>query len=510
MSNSPCTHEKHAYFSSNFSLELSKTSPEQAFQVVGIFKDGTLTCKEAHPWVATLKQTFDLKGLKEGTALLVAFNVIVLAVGSPKTRTEWQEMGAKMMHHVPGDQVGALMVDALDKETMRHVAYGCEMGSWRFEQYRTKARPAPARCVKAVVVHPMAEDKDVVEQRMLDHHVVQSVHWGRHMANQPGNMIYPETFAKHVEEFKSIGITVEVLEEDQLKGWGALLGVAMGSAHKPRVVVAHWNGASKDEPVIALVGKGVTFDSGGLSLKPANSMEDMKLDKTGAVVVAGTVRALALQKAKVNVVAVLALVENMPSSTAQRPGDIVTSLSGQTIEVLNTDAEGRLILADAFTYTQDRFKPAIMVDVATLTGAVIVALGSAYAGLFTHHDELAEKLIFSGKNTGEELWRLPLHKKYDEAMNSNCADMKNISGAGVGAGSGTAATFLGRFVNSGQMWAHLDIAGVDMASTSTPLNPKGGVAFGIQLLCDFVCLSFQNNFVTNALSEKQEPAENEG
>jgi leucyl aminopeptidase len=504
MTHGVCSHEKYAGFSSDFCLQLAKTSPDQAFLIVGIFKDGTLTCQGDHSWVAGLKETFGLEGLKEGMAVLVASNIIAVSVGSPKTTTEWQEMGAKLLHHVPAQRIGALMMDGLDQENMLSVAYGCEMGSWRFNRYRTKARPAPARCAKAYVIHPAADDAEVKTQRMMDHHVVQSVHWAREIANQPGNVIYPETFAHQVKEFEKLGIKVEVMEESQLTGWGALLGVSQGSAQSARVVVAFWQGADKDDPVVALVGKGVTFDSGGLSLKPSNNMGEMKYDKTGAVVVSGAVRALALQKARVNVVAVLALVENMPSDRAQRPGDIVTSLSGQTIEVLDTDAEGRLILADALTYTQNRFNPAIVVDVATLTGAVIVALGSAYAGLFANDDALARQLIGAGEKTGEALWRLPMCKAYDQAMNSDCADMKNISGSGVGAGSATAAAFLGRFVDENQAWAHLDIAGVDMTKTATPLAPKGGVAFGVQLLCEFTHQAFQSQFVHTALRQKQE------
>jgi leucyl aminopeptidase len=499
-----CSHEKHDHFLSDFCLELAKTSPDEAVQMIGIFKDGTLTCQDHHSWVAGLKETFGLAGLKEGVAVLVSRNIIAVSVGSPKTRTEWQELGAKLLQHVPADRVGALMVDALNQESMLSVAYGCEMGSWRFNRYRTKARPAQARCAKAYVVHPAAEDAEVKAQRMMDHHLVQSVHWARDIANQPGNIIYPETFAQQVKEFEKLGVKVEVIEEERLTGWGALLGVSQGSVQSARVVVASWYGAGENEPVVALVGKGVTFDSGGLSLKPSNNMGEMKYDKTGAVVSAGVVRALALQKAPVNVVAVLALAENMPSGAAQRPGDIVTSLSGQTIEVLDTDAEGRLILADALTYAQRTFNPAIVVDIATLTGAVIVALGSAYGGVFTHDDALAQQLVEAGEKTGEALWRLPMHKKYDEAMNSDCADIKNISGPGVGAGSATAAAFLGRFVDQNQVWAHLDIAGVDMTKTSTPLAQKGGVAFGVQLLREFIHQAFQSQFVHTALRQKDE------
>ncbi len=504
MNNSACGQGKQNHFSSDFSLELVKTAPEHALQMVGMFKDGTLTCRNHDSWVSGLGETFGISGLKEGSALWVSANCIVVSIGSPKTDTQWQEMGAKLLQNAPPNRVCALMVDGLSTENMRHVAYGCDMGSWRFNRYRTKARPVSPRCTTAYIVHPAADDAGVKEQRMMDHHLVQSVHWARDMANQPGNVIYPETFAQQVKELEAWGVKVDVMEEEQLAGWGALLGVSQGSARPARVVVASWLGAGEDKPVVALVGKGVTFDSGGLSLKPSNNMGEMKYDKTGAVVSAGVVRALALQKAPVNVVAVLALVENMPSGSAQRPGDIVTSLSGQTIEVLDTDAEGRLILADALTYAQRTLNPAIVVDIATLTGAVIVALGSAYAGLFANNDALAQQLIGAGEKTGEALWRLPLHKTYDRAMNSDCADMKNIAGPGVGAGSATAAAFLGRFVDQNQAWAHLDIAGVDMTKTETPLAPKGGVAFGVQLLCEFIHQAFQSGFVHTALEQKEE------
>ncbi|MGL5720700.1 MAG: leucyl aminopeptidase, partial [Alphaproteobacteria bacterium] len=315
--------------------------------------------------------------------------------------------------------------------------------------------------------------------------LAESTHFSRRLISEPGNVIYPDTLAKEAETLKTWGVEVERLDQHAMKklGMGALLGVAQGSAQEPYLVVMKWQGAdSKAEAPVAFVGKGVTFDTGGISLKPANNMEDMKGDMAGAAVVIGLMQALARRKAKVNAVGVVALVENMPSGTAQRPGDIVTSMSGQTIEVLNTDAEGRLILADALWYTQDRFNPRYIVDLATLTGAMRVALGEAYAGLFANDDILAEQLAKAGETVGEPLWRLPLAKAYDKVIDSPVADMKNIGTPGYGAGSITAAQFLQRFVNK-KAWAHLDIAAVDMASKDTPLWAKGGgTAFGLRLL----------------------------
>jgi leucyl aminopeptidase len=262
---------------------------------------------------------------------------------------------------------------------------------------------------------------------------------------------------------------------------GALLGVGQGSARPPRLVVMEWKGAkAKNAQPVAFIGKGVTFDTGGISIKPADGMWDMKWDMAGAAVVIGLMKALAGRKAKVNAVGVVGLVENMPSGAAQRPGDIVTSISGQTIEVLNTDAEGRLVLADALWYCQDRFKPKFMIDLATLTGAIIIALGHENAGLFSNNDELANRIVAAGKAVGEPVWRLPLGEAYDKLMDSDAADIKNISGS-RDAGSITAAQFLQRFVNA-VPWAHLDIAGTAWSKKDAPTVPKGATGFGLRLL----------------------------
>jgi leucyl aminopeptidase len=317
----------------------------------------------------------------------------------------------------------------------------------------------------------------------------------RDLVSEPANVIYPETLAAEAGRLAELGVDVEILDEHKMRklGMNALLAVGQGSARPPRVVVMQWNGANdsggpRSQP-LAFVGKGVTFDTGGISIKPAAGMGDMKWDMAGSAVVIGLMRLLAARNAPVNAVGVVGLVENMPSGTAQRPGDIVTSMSGQTIEVLNTDAEGRLVLADALWYCQDRFKPRLIVDLATLTGAVIVALGHHRAGMFSNNDELAERLVQAGKAVGEQVWRLPLDESYDRDIDSDAADVKNIGG-GRAAGSIIGAQFLQRFVNEAP-WAHLDIAGTAWSTKDAPTVPKGATAFGVRLLDQFVSQHYE-------------------
>jgi leucyl aminopeptidase len=312
----------------------------------------------------------------------------------------------------------------------------------------------------------------------------------RSLVNEPANILHPEEFANRTAALKKLGVEVTVLDESAMRelGMGALLGVGQGSVRGSRIVIMRWRGAksakdsaktkSKAKP-IAFVGKGVCFDTGGISIKPAAAMEDMKGDMAGAACVVGLMQALAGRKANVDVLGAIGLVENMPGPEAQRPGDIVKSMSGQTIEVINTDAEGRLVLADLLWYVQDKFKPKFIVDLATLTGAILVALGQEHAGLFTNDDELGERLIAAGKATGEKLWRLPLGAAYDKMIDSKVADMKNTGGRH--AGSITAAQFLQRFLN-GTPWAHLDIAGTGMGSPASEINQSWGSGFGVRLL----------------------------
>jgi len=311
--------------------------------------------------------------------------------------------------------------------------------------------------------------------------------------SEPANILFPESFVERARELKKLGIKIQVLGEREMRklGMGALLGVAQGSERTPRLLSMRWDGApnSSNKRPIAFIGKGVTFDTGGISIKPSGGMEDMKWDMGGAGVVTGLMRVLAERKAKVNAVGVAGLVENMPSGTAQRPGDVVKTMSGQTIEVINTDAEGRLVLADAMWWCQQKFKPHTMIDLATLTGAIIISLGHHHAGMFANDDELANRLTNSGEETGERVWRMPLGDDYDNQVKSQIADMKNVGGRD--AGSITAAQILQRFVQDGVKWAHLDIAGVTWSNTDSPIVPKGGTGFGVRLLDRLVAEHFE-------------------
>jgi leucyl aminopeptidase len=366
-------------------------------------------------------------------------------------------------------------------EMAAHMALGARLRGYRFDKYRTREKPDQKPTLKRL---NLALDDPASAKKASDpmERVAEGVLLTRDLVSEPANVIYPESLAERAKKLADLGVEVEVLGEKQMKklGMGALLGVGQGSAHESQLVIMQWRGAadSKQRP-IAFVGKGVTFDTGGISIKPAQGMEEMKWDMAGAGTVIGLMHALAARKAKVNALGIAGLVENMPSGTAQRPGDIVTSLSGQTIEVINTDAEGRLVLADALWYCQEHFKPQAIVDLATLTGAVIIALGHVHGGLFSNNDTLAERLAAAGKATGELLWRLPLAEAYDKQINSDAADMKNVGGRT--AGSITAAQFLQRFVKD-TPWAHLDIAGMAWSDKDAPTVPKGATAFGVRLL----------------------------
>lgn len=363
------------------------------------------------------------------------------------------------------------------------IGYGARLRSYRFDRYRTKEKAEKKPRLKRLTI--LVRDAPAARKayRPLDK-IADGVFLTRDLVSEPANILYPAALAKEARALTKLGVKVEVLGEARMAklGMGSLLGVGQGSRRESQLVVMRWDRAPPrgSEKPIAFVGKGVTFDTGGISLKPGAGMWDMKWDMGGAGVVIGLMKALAGRKAKANVVGIVGLVENMPDGDAQRPGDIVTSMSGQTIEVLNTDAEGRLVLADALWYCQDRFKPRFMVNLATLTGAIIVALGHVHAGLFSNDDELAERLHAAGEAVSELVWRFPLHEAYDKALECDVADMQNIA-TGGGAGSITAAQFLQRFVNK-VPWAHLDIAGVTWSKKDAAMVPKGGTAFGVRLL----------------------------
>ncbi len=381
---------------------------------------------------------------------------------------------------------GAIIIDPIKGSKINpavmaaRAAYGAKLGTYRFDRYRTQEKPEKKPSLRTLTILTRAVATARNGYRPLSA-IADGVMLTRNLVSEPANVIYPKTLAQEARKLNKLGVKVEVLGQARLKqlGMGALLGVAQGSANEPQVVVMRWNGAPAKTQPVAFVGKGVTFDSGGISIKPSGGMEDMKWDMGGSGVVIGLMSALAARKAKVNVVGVVGLVENMPSATAQRPGDVVTSMSGQTIEVINTDAEGRLVLADVLWYTQKRFKPKFMIDLATLTGAVIIALGDVHAGLFSNSDELCERLGKVGQAVGERVWRMPLAPEYDKLIDCDVADMKNVGARG--AGSITAAQFLQRFV-AGVPWAHLDIAAVTWSKKGKPTVPKGGTGFGVRLL----------------------------
>lgn len=364
-----------------------------------------------------------------------------------------------------------------------HLASGAKLRSYTFNTYRTKNREDFEPTLKTVTVGTTDAAGARKAWGALDA-VAEGVFFARDLVNEPPNFLYPVEFARRAKAMSKLGLKVEVLGVAEMKklGMGALLGVGQGSDHESQLVVMEWNGTKgkKGSQPIAFVGKGVCFDSGGLSLKPGASMMGMKGDMGGAAAVSGVMRALALRKAKVHAVGVIGLVENMPSGKAQRPDDVVTSMSGQTIEVLNTDAEGRLVLADALWYTQTRFKPKFVIDLATLTGAIMVALGNEHAGLFSNNDQLSARICEAGANSGEPVWRLPLASGYDKLIKSKIADMKNIGGPN--AGSITAAQFLQRFIDK-TPWAHLDIAGTAWQDgEAKPLYPGWGTGWGVRLL----------------------------
>ena len=387
-----------------------------------------------------------------------------------------------------GHSTVSVAVDAIDKgklkpsEMAAEMALGARLRSYRFDKYRTKEGRDKKPTLKTLRMCCQGAGRARAVYAVAAK-VADGVFLTRDLVSEPANVIYPETLAAEARKLIRLGVKVEVLGQREMKrlGMGALLGVAQGSAREPRLVVMRWNGAkrAKGKKPIAFVGKGVTFDTGVISIKPSGGMEDMKWDMGGAGVVIGLMKALAGRKARVDAVGVVGLVENMPSATAQRPGDIVTTMSGQTIEVINTDAEGRLVLADALWYCKERFDPKFMIDLATLTGAIIISLGNEMAGLFSNDDRLCKRLSAAGAAVHERLWRLPMGEEFDKQIRSEAADMKNVGNRG--AGSITAAQLLQRFVGK-TPWAHLDIAGVTWSKADKPTVPKGGTAFGVRLL----------------------------
>jgi len=364
--------------------------------------------------------------------------------------------------------------------------FGFNLKSYTFNKYKTSNKE---KINKKIDFKIITKNKEKIEKNYKYYEAIkEGVFLTRDLVSEPPNVLNPKSYVQEIKKLSKLGLKIKSYDEKELKklGLNALLGVGLGSDNETYLVTIEWNGKKNSlKNPLAFVGKGVCFDTGGISLKPARFMEEMKYDMAGSAVVVGLLKSLALRKAKINAVGVVGLVENMPGSSAQRPGDIVKSYSGKTIEVLNTDAEGRLVLADALSFTEKKYKPKFIIDLATLTGAIIVGLGEEYAGLFSNNDELSKNIFEASKNVNEKVWRLPLHKNYDKLMDSTIADVQNINYSG-GAGSITAAQFLQRFILNKTPWAHLDIAGMAFSKKAANLNPGGATGFGVRLLNNLI------------------------
>ena len=394
-----------------------------------------------------------------------------------------ENLGAKFHSYINYDKKNEYYVnsDTSSSKIKNFVGYflhGIKLKSYEFNIYKSKKNK------KLVSINVIGNKNKISSQDQLRFKALEEgTFFARDLVSEPGNILHPDEYARRINSLKKFGLKINIYDEKKLKklGMNALLGVGQGSIRGSYLVTMEWNGAKNNTKPLAFVGKGVCFDTGGISLKPAKFMEDMTYDMAGSATVVGLMKNLAVRKAKINAVGVVGLVENMPGGNAQRPGDIVKSYSGKTIEILNTDAEGRLVLADALTFTEKKFKPKFMVDLATLTGAIIVSLGSEYAGLFSNDDKLSKQLIEAGDKVDEKLWRMPLHKNFDKLIDSKNADMQNINYVG-GAGSTTAAQFLQRFVLNKTPWAHLDIAGMAFSKYGGALNSGGATGYGVRLL----------------------------
>ena len=395
-----------------------------------------------------------------------------------------ESLGAEFHGYINYDSesdyfINADSISSKFENFLGHFLHGLKLKSYEFNIYKSKKEK------KLILINVIGNKAKIATQNELRFRAIEKgTFFARDLVSEPPNVLNPKEYANRLLKLRKLGIKVTVYNETQMRNLGmhSLLGVGRGSVNESFLVTLEWNGDKKDKKApLSFVGKGVCFDTGGISLKPAKFMEEMKYDMAGSAVVAGLIQTLATRKAKVNAVGVVGLVENMPGGNAQRPGDIVKAYNGKTIEVLNTDAEGRLVLADALSFTEAKFKPRFMIDLATLTGAIIMALGEEYAGLFSNNDELSNKIFKVGEKVKEKVWRLPLHANYDKLINSTIADMQNINYSG-GAGSITAAQFLQRFVTSKTPWAHLDIAGMAFSKKAANLNPGGATGFGVRLL----------------------------
>jgi leucyl aminopeptidase len=409
--------------------------------------------------------------------------IFLVSVKKDLKTSDIESLGAEFHSYINYEKTNDYFVnsDTVNSKIESFIGYflhGLKLKSYEFNIYKSK------KDKRLISVNVIGSKNKISPQNQLRFKALEEgTFFARDLVSEPGNILHPDEYAKRLSSLKKIGLKINIYDEKKLKklGMNALLGVGQGSIRGTYLVTMEWNGLKNNAKPLAFVGKGVCFDTGGISLKPAKFMEDMTYDMAGSATVVGLLKNLALRKAKINAVGVVGLVENMPGGNAQRPGDIVKSYSGKTIEILNTDAEGRLVLADALTFTEKKFKPKFMVDLATLTGAIIVSLGSEYAGLFSNDDKLSKQLLSAGEKVDEKLWRMPLHKNFDKLIDSKNADMQNINYVG-GAGSTTAAQFLQRFILNKTPWAHLDIAGMAFSKYGGALNSSGATGYGVRLL----------------------------
>ena len=435
---------------------------------------------------------FDLLKTKNKKDPIIIFEIsskkIITLVSLKKdiTSTEIEKLGAKLYDSLSKTKYTQFVVysDTVSSASVNlvgHFVHGFNLKSYKFNKYKTKKNK------KEIFISITGKNNLTKKDKEKFKAIEEGSYFTRDLVSEPGNVLHPDEYAKRIKLMKKYGLKINVYDDKKLKklGMNTLLGVGQGSVRGSYLVTIEWKGLKDNSKPLAFVGKGVCFDTGGISLKPAKFMEDMTYDMAGSAVVVGLMKSLALRKAKVNAVGVVGLVENMPGGNAQRPGDIVKSYSGKTVEILNTDAEGRLVLADALTYTEEKFKPRLIVDLATLTGAIIVSLGSEYAGLFSNNDKLSKELIDAGEKVEEKVWRMPLNKNFDKLIDSKNADMQNINYVG-GAGSTTAAQFLQRFILNKTPWAHLDIAGMAFSKYGGALNSGGATGFGVRLLNQLV------------------------
>ena len=438
-------------------------------------------------YILDLLKTSDIKKKILTFEISSKRRIILISIKNNYKIADIESLGAELHGKIHVGKIKTYFVDTdslegKHDELIGHFAHGLKLKSYEFKKYKSKKNE------KEILINIVgSKNKPSATIQTKFKAIEEGTFFTRDLVSEPGNVLHPDEYAKRLSLLKKNGLKVSVLDEKKLKKLKmfSLLGVGMGSVRGSYLVTIEWKGAKNNSKPLAFVGKGVTFDTGGYSLKPARFMEDMTYDMAGSAAVVGLMKTLALRKAKINAVGVVGLVENMVSGVAQRPGDIVKSYSGKTIEVLNTDAEGRLVLADALTYTEKKFQPKFIVDLATLTGAIIVSLGSEYAGLFSNDDKLSKNLIKAGQKVNEKLWRMPLHKNYDKLINSKNADMQNINYVG-GAGSTTAAQFLQRFILNETPWAHLDIAGMAFSKYGGSINSGGATGFGVRLLNQLV------------------------